>query len=198
MKLNHPRIVLVLIFLLFATPVFLAVMMHSSWWHYQPSEMTNRGILVQPPQAIDYTRLTFDDDVQPPADQWVIVYPVASPCMDTCRSDLESLRQIHKATGRRQQQLVVLPLLPAGAEPGLDRSLLGIYADFHPGQDRDGEVVAALARIADVDPQGGMKNGQAFLVDPSGNIMMRYAPGFDPGDLNKDLKRLLKWSAKDG
>ena len=32
----------------------------------------------------------------------------------------------------------------------------------------------------------------AWLVDPNGFVFMRYAPGFDPGDLRTDLARLLK------
>ena len=32
----------------------------------------------------------------------------------------------------------------------------------------------------------------AWLVDPNGFVFMRYAPGFDPGDLRTDLARMLK------
>ena len=32
----------------------------------------------------------------------------------------------------------------------------------------------------------------AWLVDPYGFTVLRYAPGFDPGDLRTDLARLLK------
>ena len=32
----------------------------------------------------------------------------------------------------------------------------------------------------------------AWLVDPNGFVVLRYAPGFDPGDLRSDLARLLK------
>lgn len=32
----------------------------------------------------------------------------------------------------------------------------------------------------------------AWLIDPNGFVVLRYAPGFDPGDLRTDLARLLK------
>ena len=32
----------------------------------------------------------------------------------------------------------------------------------------------------------------AWLLDPNGFVVLRYAPGFDPGDLRTDLARLLK------
>ena len=31
-----------------------------------------------------------------------------------------------------------------------------------------------------------------YLIDPNGFLVMRYAPGFDPTGLRKDLARLLK------
>jgi hypothetical protein len=31
-------------------------------------------------------------------------------------------------------------------------------------------------------------------MDPLGNLMMQYDPGFDPYDVKKDLKKLLKIS----
>jgi len=33
-----------------------------------------------------------------------------------------------------------------------------------------------------------------YLVDPLGNVMMRYPPGANPSGMLKDLTRLLKYS----
>lgn len=42
-------------------------------------------------------------------------------------------------------------------------------------------------------PRSGDPAGDAaWLVDPNGFVVLRYAPGFDPGDLRTDLARLLK------
>jgi hypothetical protein len=38
---------------------------------------------------------------------------------------------------------------------------------------------------------GGMPDGMLFLLDPLGNLMMYYEPGFDPYDVVHDLKKLL-------
>lgn len=38
----------------------------------------------------------------------------------------------------------------------------------------------------------GLDGDAAWLVDPNGFVVLRYAPGFDPGDLRTDLARLLK------
>ncbi len=34
-------------------------------------------------------------------------------------------------------------------------------------------------------------DGLLLLMDPLGNLMMRYAPGFDPYKVKDDLKKLL-------
>lgn len=200
MKQTRSRLLLVAIFLLFGVPVVVAMLMHSPWWQYEPAGMTNRGTLVQPPVALDYDTLewgTGEVPAEPPRDKWVILYPVTTPCVDQCLSDVESLRQIHRAAGRRQQNLLIMPLMRQET-PGQTAALLAVYGAFLTAVDRNGEVYDRLGLTGDTGPDGSLAPGQAFLVDPSGNIMMRYAAGFDPGDLNKDLKRLLKWSAQDG
>jgi hypothetical protein len=200
MKHQNPRLTLLFIFLLFGAPVVIATLMHSPWWQYRPAEMTNRGTLIQPPVSVDFTTLRFGSDERPvtaPARQWALLYPVSEPCDGDCLADIESLRQIHRATGRHQDQLVMVPLARSGSQDQT-AALLEVYATFHPASDDSGQLFASLRSFADVTTDGALTPGQAFLVDPSGNIMMRYAAGFDPTDLSKDLKRLLKWSEQDG
>ena len=50
----------------------------------------------------------------------------------------------------------------------------------------DDGLRAGLARWEDASGDA------AWLVDPNGFVVLRYAPGFDPGDLRSDLARLLK------
>ena len=63
-----------------------------------------------------------------------------------------------------------------------------------------GIVAPAEVRVLRADeglraglPRWDDPNGDAaWLVDPNGFVVLRYAPGFDPGDLRTDLARLLK------
>ncbi|MBT8062314.1 MAG: hypothetical protein KJO85_06485 [Gammaproteobacteria bacterium] len=198
MNQNRNRLVLLLIFLLFATPVVVAIVMHTSWWPYQPDETVNRGTLVEPPRHLDYSTLAFSDGSMPPTGKWVVVYPVSSPCTGSCMQNVEDLRQIHKATGRRQNMLAMLPLFPKRADPGQIEDMLRVYSSFVTAVDINGSGTALLARVGDLTADGDLIDGQVFLADPSGNIMMRYEAGYDPSDMNEDLKRLLKWSPQDG
>ena len=197
MSQKHNRLILLLIFLIFATPVIVATLMHTSWWAYRPNETVNRGLLVEPAQPLDYSALSFAEDTALPAGVWTVLYPVAEPCLSECRSKLESLRQVHRATGRKQGMLNILPLLQANGEGSGVSDMLEIYPLFTPAFDLQGTVTGQLQRLGDLANDEDLTDGQAFLIDPTGNIMMRYSAGFDPNDLKKDLKRLLKWQERD-
>jgi hypothetical protein len=41
---------------------------------------------------------------------------------------------------------------------------------------------------------GAYKNGEVFLVDPLGNLMMSYPAGSGMGDIRTDVTHLLKLS----
>ncbi len=60
-----------------------------------------------------------------------------------------------------------------------------------------------VRRMPSVTPSSvavdGLPRGKAagagdpvWLVDPNGFVVLRYAPGADPGDLRTDLARLLR------
>jgi hypothetical protein len=71
-------------------------------------------------------------------------------------------------------------ILWLGAHPAnLPNSGVRVLAD-------DAALRARLPR-AD-DPRGT----PVYVVDPNGFVVLRYAPGFDLGDLRTDLSRLLK------
>ena len=55
----------------------------------------------------------------------------------------------------------------------------------------DAGLRAGLVRW-DIAPGERRAGDAAWLVDPNGFVVLRYAPGFDPGDLRADLARLLK------
>jgi hypothetical protein len=50
-----------------------------------------------------------------------------------------------------------------------------------------------LNKITTVN-EGSLPDGALFLMDPLGNIMMRYQPGFDPYKVKNDLMHLLRIS----
>jgi hypothetical protein len=39
-----------------------------------------------------------------------------------------------------------------------------------------------------------MPGDRIYLIDPLGNLVLRYAPGADPSGIRRDLARLLRLS----
>jgi hypothetical protein len=72
-----------------------------------------------------------------------------------------------------------------------------LYDAFYLLESPGGELWLTLESVAAGARPPASARGGSYLVDPLGNIMMFYAPGADPNDLSRDLKRLLTWSKLD-
>jgi len=49
--------------------------------------------------------------------------------------------------------------------------------------------------FAEAFPASHELRDHVFLIDPRGNVMLRFPPNADPSRVIKDLQRLLKYSA---
>jgi len=97
------------------------------------------------------------------------------------------MRQTHAALGRLQPRVQRVLLATAAC---CDR---GFLDREHPGLrliDASGPADAALVAAF---PRERLQRG-IFIVDPLGNLMMRYDTGLDPRGLLQDLKKLLRLS----
>ena len=180
---SRNRWMLVLLFGLFFGAMFVAGALRFSGW--RPEGMKNKGELLQPygdlrdvaPRLADGTTYAW----QPEARTWRIA-TVARGCdgarADACERLLADLDKVWRLTGKDADRVDLLWIgaLPAdGVRPRRLRVL-----------ESSPELQAELPRSD--DPRGAV----VYLVDPNGFVVLRYPPGFDPGDLRTDLARLLK------
>jgi hypothetical protein len=197
LKVKNHRLVLLAIFLLFFGPVLLAVLMRSDWWDFMPAGKSNLGTLVHPPVAagVRQAAIVHPPEAALPPANWTILYPFTGACDRDCRETVSVLRQVHLATGRHRDRVTLILLAPGDISKTDLMGLLELYPDLVIATDRKGATGRALAGLEAVP--GTFGDGRAFILDPPGNIMLAYASGFDPNHVNKDLKRLLTWSAQD-
>lgn len=190
MSLTRQQWTLLGIFALFIGPVVLVMMMRSSWWQYQPAGLKNHGYLVQPPMKLELQTADAIDR------KWVILYVLDSPCEKDCIENVTALRQVHRASGRRAENLSIVLL--SGVESGdqLRQQLMGIYPDFHLLTDTSGNALATLETIHQTMQPGhtGLSAVRTYVLDPMFNVILAYEAGANPNDLHKDLQRLLKLS----
>jgi cytochrome oxidase Cu insertion factor (SCO1/SenC/PrrC family) len=189
MSVAKNRLVVIAIFVLFFTPVMLAVLMQSRWWQFTPESTVNRGELVQPPVSIE---LALGE-----APSWSLLYPFSGRCEDACEDDITGLRQIHRAAGRHREDLAVVLLGLDGIDPATRQQLLDIYPEFRLLDDSAGTGRQALDLALERLGAGGQDaDRRGYVVDPAGNLILAYPPSFNPSDMNKDLKRLLRGSER--
>jgi hypothetical protein len=194
MSLSRQQFTLIGIFALFMGPVLLVILMRSSWWQYQPSGMKNHGYLVQPPVHISL------EQTKSITDKWVVLYVLDQPCEQACIDNVTAIRQIHRAAGRRAGQLAIVLLSETPMEPALRSKLVSIYPEFSIVEEPTESVLTTLSTVNDAMmlESPGSNNVRTYILDPMLNTILAYDTNTNPGDLHKDLKRLLKWSDQEG
>jgi len=177
------RNMLVGLFVLFFGGVLVAGLLRFSGW--RPEGSKNKGELLQPYGDLRaYTPTLANGGAYGWKDEPRIWRIVAMPrdCATSraaeCKRLLADFDKVWRLMSKDADRVHVLwagDLPPGVAVP---REVRQLRAD-------DG-LRAGLARWDDASGDA------AWLVDPNGFVVLRYAPGFDPGDLRSDLARLLK------
>ncbi|HEX7029463.1 MAG TPA: hypothetical protein VF254_02615 [Gammaproteobacteria bacterium] len=161
-------------------------------WFFQFEDMrpgtVNNGDLIEPLVPVGDLELYPRDGgeaARPFADDWFVVLLAPGDCGAECERALYVTRQVwirlNKDADRVQRVLIAGPGVSIPAREHQDLEIYDANAN-------------ALARFD--DPQRPALRGaeRIYLVDPRGNLMMSYPPGFTPEMLYDDLKRLLRYS----
>jgi hypothetical protein len=185
MSLSRQQITLLGIFALFIGPLLLVMLMRSSWWQYQPAGLKNHGTLIQPPAPLALVQ------AEKFSGKWAILHVIDQPCDEACIEYVTALRQIHRATGRKADHLAIVLLSQAPLDETLKSRLQTIYPQFEYSVDSTGEVFNTLNSVNTSVESGEVRS---YVLDPMLNVVLAYRSDANPGDMHKDLKRLLKWS----
>jgi hypothetical protein len=182
--------------LLFLLPLGCAFLLYyGSGW--RPSGHTNHGTLITPARPLppvalpQFVATGAASGAQPPMSapswlqgRWSLLYIGGGECDAACRDALYFMRQTYLGLGNQTTRLQRVFLATgrccdaaylAREQPGL----IAVRAD--------GPQAAAL--LAQFPPEG--RASSIFVVDPLGNLMMRYDTHEQPRGLHDDLKRLL-------
>ena len=189
------RLILVAIFILFLVPLVAAVLMQPEQLGEDPVDTVNLGDLVQPPVPMNPAGLTALGTVSTEAlePRWLLVHPIIDGCDTACEQVVTDLRQVHLATGRHQDKVAIALVADETLPAEHIAALEAIYPRLVIAADPSGGTRTALLAANAGSPPGA---GSTFIADPEGNLMLHYAPGYARGDLNQDLKKLLKWSGR--
>lgn len=180
-----------LLIAVFFGPMFAAMFLYFGA-DYRPPDRTNYGVLNEPakplPDALglqaqdgsEIDRAQFDE-------HWTMLQWLPADCDDACEQALYLTRQVWLSLDRRRVRVQRMAVMPPGSAAALqaradtaDPNLKLVEA---PGD--------ALARFLGIKTPEPMR---VYVVDPIGNWVMSYPPGWEPAGMLKDVKKLLKIS----
>ena len=172
-SIRRGRLKLALLGAFFALPLALATL---AWWLGWATGITsNYGELISPPHKLAGTPF---DALR---GKWVLVSFDAAACDAYCERKLYFMRQVRRAQGKDQDRVERLWLLTDAGEPRAE-----LLAAIEGTRIEPGAPLAAQFPAATVD--------HIYVVDPLGNLMMRFPRDPDPSRMLKDLQRLLRIS----
>lgn len=184
MKLT-PRSKLVFLIGIFVVPVVAAYL---AYFGLRPAGHTNYGDLLDV-RPLQQTTGTVRDgtalDLQTLRGKWLMLHVGPADCDAQCARQLYLMRQIRTAQGKEQSRIERLWVLTDAG--GIDPALLRDYPGMHLWRPASPTFVEQFP--AEVD-----RTGHIYLVDPIGNLMLRFPADPEPKRMMKDLKLLLKAS----
>jgi len=179
------RITLLLIFAVAVAPFVLAWIAYLFW---EPDRYINHGDLIEP-RPLPAAALTLLDGgpfrLDTHRGKWVLIHVDSGVCGEPCRKQLYYMRQVRLAQGRDRDRIERVWLISDDQRPSAEIAPLFEGVDLVRAS--GSALIAALP--AERDP-----SDHVYLVDPLGNLMLRFPRDPDPKRMLKDLKRLLKLS----
>ena len=176
------RIKLVLLFLAFAAPVIFAYLAYYVW---PPQSLINYGELIKPTESPDPMLRDAEGKEFPLSKlrgKWVMLTVDQAECDATCEKKLWLLRQVRLATGKNMDRVERVLLLRGQG------SVTEHIRKQHPGLR---VLTGADAGLLGSFPANGNLLDHIYIVDPLGNVMMRYPKTPDPSGILKDINRLM-------
>lgn len=156
------------------------------WW--PPSEQVNYGELLAPHPLPSLKASTLDGapfDWGALKGKWVLTVVDSGKCDAWCEQKLIYLRQVRLAQGKEAERIERVWLITDAAHP--DARLVAAHEGIRL-------VRAPRSEVLPVFAAEGTPADHIYVVDPLGNLMMRYPKDTDPRRMLKDMARLLRHS----
>jgi cytochrome oxidase Cu insertion factor (SCO1/SenC/PrrC family) len=185
---NSGRWMLLLIIAICAAPV---VASYFTYYVIKPrGGATNYGALIEPQRPIPTSLNVTDEKGQTVAltslsGHWLMVSVDASDCGDACAKKLYFMRQVRLTQGGERDRVQTV-WLRTDTQP-VPQKVLDAYADTRIFQADPAALAAWLPAESDT-----RDTDHIYLVDPNGNLMMRFPKDADPTKIKRDLAKLLK------
>jgi len=185
------RLQFLLILALFTVPLLTAV----GWYALAPGSApapATHGALIDPARPLEAFSVPASGNgdaftLEDLRGRWTLVQMVDQACDAACAERLYYTRQIREALGRDRQRVQRVVLARSGRRTQGLEPLLAEHPDL---------LVLTSAEAGPLRGQlpAGVDARTVLLIDPLGNLMMRFDPDVPPDGILEDLEKLLKLS----
>ncbi len=163
-----------------------------TYYVIKPQGRTNYGDLIDPRAfPIPELGLTGLDGKPASLDQfkgkWILLQVNDAQCQKPCMDKLYYMRQLRLTQGKEMERVERVWLI-TDKEP-LETVLMRQYEGTHFLR-TDAKKLSAWLPVDD----GTVAADHLYMIDPLGNLMIRFPKDADPNKIKKDLSKLLKAS----
>ncbi len=177
----------------FVSPVILAYLI---FFFVDVTSFTNRGEILDPIVHISSFELKDENDQIIPEEtltyKWRLISFLSKDCDAQCETRLYDTRQIHTSLSKNRHRVIRMFV---HFEP-MGESLAKLVAEthenvIHVSGDKE-TILKALGK--NIHDDLGITNNETYIMDPMGNVMMRFTVDQSSKDFLYDLRKLLKAS----
>ncbi len=159
------------------------------YYFWQPEGRVNYGELVEGVEAPVGALAAHEGgkpfDFAQLRGRWIFVTVDSGACDDYCRNKLWKMRQVRLTQGKYPERIERVWLL-SDTQP-VAATVSKEYNGTWIARAQGSAVLKSL-------PYRDARRDHIYLVDPLGNVVLRYAKDADPTRMKKDITRLLRVS----
>lgn len=160
----------------------------AAYYFYQPEGRVNYGDLLEEKQLPAVALRLTDGSVfsfKQLEGKWLFVIADDAACDAYCEKKLWQIRQVRKTQGKYPERIERVWLVTGGGKPA---------ERLHSEYEGTWMVEVADRALLDALPYEGARTDHIYLVDPLGNLVLRYPRDANPSRMKKDIERLLRVS----
>ena len=164
-----------------------------TYYVIKPTGRTNYGALIDPrnypiPALEAHTLDGKPSGLEAYKGKWIMLQSGPAACADDCKKQMFAMRQLRLMQGKEMERIERVWLI-TDAEP-VDTMLIREYDGMNILRVKESVLKAWLPVDA-----GANAAEHIYLIDPLGNLMMRFPKNPDPAKVKTDMGKLLKASA---
>ena len=184
------RIKMLLLLLVCAAPVIAS---YFTFYVIKPQGRINYGELILPVAPLPAAPLRLLDgrpyDLAALKGKWVLLTIDHGACAEPCVEKLYKMRQVRATQGKDAERLETAWLIDDEAQ--LETQVIRAYDGTHMLRAGGAPVLKNFTPAA---APGADRHDHIYLIDPLGNLVLRYPKDADPQKMKRDLERLLRYS----